>query len=297
MAQPVHEDGRAGRADQQAKSSPLSAAERWREALEAWAIPQPILDSAPESPWGFDVGQFDRRAEAALGRVTVSNERALEALPEAGVVLDVGCGAGAASLPLARKARRLVGVDATPGMLAMFGHRARAAGAAFTAVEGRWPDVAAVTPMADVAVCHHVAYNAPDLATFAARLTDHARQRVVLELTDAHPMSRLNTLWLTFHHVFRPTTPTADDAVAVLQELGLAPQRQDWTEQQGSEVLSFASRSDAVAWVRRRLCLGAERDPEIERAFESEGRLAERGGTFGLPPMPLVTLWWRGSGS
>src|SRR2546430_2930411 len=81
-----------------------SAERRWREDLAAWAIPQHILDAAPESPWHFPVELFARRADAAQSRMTASTLRALEALPMDGSVLDVGCGAGAASLPLAAKA-------------------------------------------------------------------------------------------------------------------------------------------------------------------------------------------------
>ena len=65
----------------------------------------------PESPWTFPVELFAARADAAARRFkpTPSNLRALEALTEHGTVLDVGCGAGAASLPLVVRAGRLVG--------------------------------------------------------------------------------------------------------------------------------------------------------------------------------------------
>ncbi|HCO03571.1 MAG TPA: SAM-dependent methyltransferase, partial [Actinobacteria bacterium] len=43
---------------------------------------------------------------------------------------DVGCGAGAASLPLAGRAGRLVGVDSSGPMLVAFLDRASAAGVA-----------------------------------------------------------------------------------------------------------------------------------------------------------------------
>ena len=49
-----------------------------------------------------------------------------------------------------------------------------------------------------------------------------------MELTAQHPMSVLNDLWQHFHGLARPTTPMADDAVAVLQEVGLAPERAAW---------------------------------------------------------------------
>jgi hypothetical protein len=139
-------------------------------------------------------------------------------------------------------------------------------------------------------VCHHVLYNVPDLGEFVRRLTDHARRRVVVELTALHPLSNLNDLWLTFHGLHRPDEPTADDAVAVIQEAGLQPARQDWIAPGAG---GFARREDLVGFVRRRLCLGADRDQAIDAAIES--RIEERDGLFGFGDRPVVTLWWPGS--
>jgi hypothetical protein len=203
----------------------------------------------------------------------------------------VGCGAGAASLPLAGTAGRLTGVDTNPSMLHAFADRAAAAGVPFEAVEGRWPDVAGHTRPADVVVGNHVIYNVPDLAPFVLRLTDHARRRVVVELTPKHPLSHDSPLWLRFHGVVRPTHPTVEDAIEVIREtLGVDPGRKDWTAPPGGR---FARRDDLVAWIRRRLCLSKDLDPEIEEALEPS---LDLGGTgFGFGPRPLVTLWWDGS--
>ncbi|HEX2088913.1 MAG TPA: class I SAM-dependent methyltransferase [Actinomycetota bacterium] len=270
----------------------MRAARQWAESLEKWAIPEAILNAAPESPWGFPAGLFARRADHshAATEPSPSNGRAMEALPERGSVVDVGCGGGAASLPLASRASRLIGVDPSPDMLREFRRRAEKTGAAVSVIEGNWPEVAGHTPVADVVVCHHVFYNAPDLAKFVARLTDHAKKRVVAELTLHHPLRRLNDLWTQFHGIRRPDTPTADDAVAVLRELGVVPQREDWTPE---TITGFASREDVVAFVRRRLCLSADRDPEIDAAIAD--RLVEGDQGVGFPPLPLVTLWWDGS--
>ena len=271
----------------------MNAAEKWAQALAAWAIPPAILTAAPESPWGFPTELFERRADAVPAEPTPSTQRALEALPRGGAVLDVGCGAGAASLPLAARANHLIGIDPSAEMLRAFRTRVEAAGKAVTTMEGPWPAVAQQTPVADVVVCHHVAYNVPELAPFVLRLTDHARARVVVELTAQHPMSVLNDLWLRFHGLTRPTTPTADDAVAVLREVGLAPERVDWQAPSLGWVSPFTRRADLVAWVRRRLCLPPERDGEIEAALGA--RILERDGSVGLPPRPVVTLWWGGA--
>src|SRR2546430_16157239 len=115
-----------------------AAASRWRDALAEWAIPEEILSKAPVSPWHYPVSLFASRAdEAARAELTPSNRRALEALPHSGTVLDVGCGAGAASLPLAPSASKLVGVDSSGEMLEAFTERARAAAVETEVVEGR----------------------------------------------------------------------------------------------------------------------------------------------------------------
>ena len=270
-----------------------SAAEYWSHALSEWAIPRPILEAAPESPWGFSPALFARRADAAVTALTPSNQSALEALPQGGTLLDVGCGAGAASLPLASTSGRIVGVDPSAEMLAALRTRATAADVAVSTVEGAWPDVAGDTPTADVVVCHHVAYNVPDLVAFARALTDHARRRVVLELTAQHPMQRLNALWLRFHGLVRPETPVAEDAIAVLGEMGLAPQHQEWTALTQS---SFARDDDLVAWTRRLLCLPPARDPELAKALEPlTVRLPD--GSLAFPARRIVTVWWDGQGA
>ena len=178
--------------------------------------------SAPESPWGFATECFRRRGEAAPDpEPTPTTRRALEALPEGGTVLDVGVGGGATSLPLAGRAGSIVGIDQQPDMLEGFLANAAAAGVEARAVTGAWPDASADVEPADVVVAGHVFYNIPELEPFARALDAHARRRVVVELTQRHPLDWMRDLWLRFHGLERPDGPTADDAAAVLADLGL----------------------------------------------------------------------------
>jgi SAM-dependent methyltransferase len=266
------------------------AAERWRQALAAWAIPEEILAKAPESPYFFPTQVFLSRADLATKRPSVSSHQALAALPGGGVVLDVGCGAGAAALQLAARASRLIGVDSSRELLDGFMERASATGAEVLAIEGRWPDVADDIPEADVVVCHHVMYNTPDLVPFVSRLTDHARNRVVVEMTLNHPLAPMNDLWLRFHDHVRPTGPTADDAMSVLEEAGLEPEREDWIAPRPG---GWPSRADLVATIRRQLCLTPDRDLEIDEAISN--RILEREGRVGFPDRTVATIWWDGT--
>lgn len=269
----------------------MTAAERWAAGLNEWAIPPEILARAEASPWEFPPGVFERRADRSAQVLTPSTRAALEALPQAGGVLDVGCGAGAASLPLAGRASLLAGVDVDPRMLGEFRARAGAAGVRVVAVEGRWPEVCDRVPAVDVAVCHHVAYNVPTLAAFARGLTEKARARAVLELTLVHPRAHLNELWRRFHGLARPTRPTADDAEAVLREAGFDVHREDWTP--AEPTTWFDSIDEAVAWTARALCLRSERHAELRRLLEPS--LLRIDGMLAQPPRPRATIWWPGA--
>lgn len=270
-----------------------AAANRWREQLAAWALPERITDAVTASPWTCPTEVFARRADHYVATpVGTSYERAAEALRPGGTVLDVGAGAGAASLPLAPWTTGLTAVDTHAGMLAALTERAMRLGVSVRTIEGRWPDVADQAPTVDVVVCHHVAYNVAGLAEFATALTGHARRRVVLELTEAHPLRVLNPLWLRLHGLERPSGPTAEDAVAVLREAGIAPHEERWLRPPRPEYGSF---DELLAATRRRLCLPPERDGELTRALLDLGVDPEHPRDLGASGDDLVTLWWDAS--
>lgn len=275
------------------------AGQRWRQELAAWAIPPSILDAVTESPWRLSNAVFARRADAVIAEPGgFSWEVARAALAPSGSVLDVGAGAGAASLPLADLTTHLVAVDQSPSMMDDLARRAAELGLATRTVVGRWPDIAADDRIgvADVVVCHHVAYNVADLGAFAVALTRHARRRVVLELTPAHPLRVLNPLWLELHGLRRPDGPTADDAVAVLREVGIAAAQRRWPRPARP---AYGSLPELVATTRRRLCLPPDRDAELTAALLRHGVDPDRPRDLGPPdgaPDDLVTLWWAGTG-
>lgn len=259
------------------------AAAAWREALASWAIPEAILACAPESPWGHPVALFQDAADRSLAMTsdTPSRARAREALGAGGSVLDVGAGAGAASLPLVPPAEVLLAADESDDMLRAFAEKAEALGAKHSEFLGRWPTDAPGVPAADVVVCHHVAYNVADLSGLLAELDSHARKRVVVELTARHPQADLNPLWKEIHGIERPARPTADDAAAVAQELGL-PVHVERFEQ--TNLWHNMHRDARVAFTRRRLCVGPEYDAVIEAWIDrDEGAAKNR---------QLVTIWW-----
>jgi SAM-dependent methyltransferase len=262
----------------------MSAATAWSEALASWAIPDRILEQAPESPWRFPPKLFAQIAEHALADPTgsPSRRRALEVLPEGGSVLDVGAGAGAASLPLAPPAGSLTAVDQSAEMLAEFAAGAARRDVAHREVEGLWPAAASAVEPADVVVCNHVFYNVAELVPFADALTRSARRRVVVELSEAHPAANLNRLWKELHGIDRPTSPVAADAVAVLREMGLDVETE--SSERGA-LWDETERAEMVGYIRRRLCVGPDRDAEIDALL---------GSADVQPPRRLMAVWWQG---
>lgn len=237
----------------------MNAAGRWAVALDGWAIPEEIAQRAPESPWGFPVGLW-RGRDSEAARDTPSRVRALEVLPEGGSVLDVGAGTGAAAFALVPPAAYVTAFDSSSGMLRAFAERARATGVLHDEVHGTWPDDAARAPGADVVICHHVFYNARNLGDFARALGEHAHIRVVVELTALHPMTAFNHIWRHFHGLDRPQGPSAGAALEVLHEIGIDAHIQKWLR----DPRPVRDRAEFVAFVRRRMCVGAERDAEID---------------------------------
>jgi SAM-dependent methyltransferase len=272
----------------------VTALERWRDALRAWAIPDAIMRAAPESPYGFPTELFRRRAERSASETpTATTLRAREALRDGGSVLDVGVGGGSTSLPLADRASVIVGVDQSASMLRAFVETAAVAGVRAEIVEGGWPDAAARTPACDVVVCGHVFYNVHDLGPFAHELTGHARHRVVVELTGEHPLAWMNDLWVAFHGLQRPTSPTAEDARDALRDVGIDPA---WDERDvQARASGFDRREDAVALIRRRLCLPADEDDAVAEALGP--RLTSVDGLWSAGPgtTRIVTMWWDGA--
>ncbi|MGH3321407.1 MAG: class I SAM-dependent methyltransferase [Streptosporangiaceae bacterium] len=273
-----------------AGGDPAALLDRWRADLASWAIPDEILAAVDESPWTLPTRTFTRRAEEQLREPSgPSFARAYEALVPAGSVLDVGAGGGAASLPLAPRASAITAVDEKPAMLRSLSDAAHAAGTKARVVEGRWPDVAHDVPPADVVTCHHVLYNAPDVGGVVTALADHARRRVVVEVTARHPLTSLNPLWERFHGLVRPRRPTADDAIAIIEALGHRPSVRRWTRGAVRTCDSFA---ELVEVTRRRVCLPRERGDEVAEALRDLGVDPACPEELGGGRRDLVTIWW-----
>jgi SAM-dependent methyltransferase len=267
--------------------------ERWRADLAAWAIPEHITAAVAQSPWVLPREVFARRADRERAAPSgPSYRRAWAALDPPGSVLDVGSGAGAACLPLIPRATSLTAVDTDAAMLEKLSERTGATLVTARTVRGHWPEAAALAGTADVVTCHHVLYNAPEVGPFVTALTGSARRMVVAEMTARHPLVSLNALWLRFHGLRRPLSPTAADLIEILEAMGLRPGHEEWRRPGGRDYASFDEMVDVT---RRRLCLPPGRAAEVAAALEDMGIDPEDPQDLGSSGRDVVTIWWDGA--
>ena len=192
----------------------------------------------------------------------------------------MGAGGGSSSLPLAGRAGVIVALDESAAMLEAFGREADRLGVDHREIQGSWPEASAEAPLVDVVICGNVFYNIARLAPFALALGRHAGTRVVAELTAHHPQIALNHMWRHFHDLDRPEGPSCEDALAVLGEAGIDAHLERWKRTPPDR---SRTRSEMVAFVRRRLCLTQDRDSEIDELL---------GESAVLQPGDMATLWW-----
>lgn len=254
-------------------------ASAWSQDLDSWAIPDHILEQAEQSPWIHPVAMFTVDGEVAD---SISHQRAREALPDGGSVLDVGSGGGRASFAVAPPAGNVLAADHQEGMLAAYAQAAEERGLAHREFLGDWPDIADEVPEADVVVCHHVAYNVRDIVPFLRALNDHARRRVVLEVPMSHPLSNMNALWKKFWDLDRPTKPTGDELLAIASAMGFDAHMDVWVDEAWGARVAMPE-GERVRFARIRLCLTEDRDAEVAAA------LLEQQDS---QPRKVATVWW-----
>ena len=258
-------------------------AAQWQADLASWAIPPEILEHAETPPWAHPVALF------TVGEAipdSISHQRAREAVPLTGSVLDVGAGGGRAAFALTPPAGTVIAVDHQQEMLAEFADAAVRRGVVHHEFLGDWPAVADDVPECDVVVCHHVAYNVADIVPFLQALNDHARHRVVLEVPMHHPMSDLHDLWLEFWGIERPTRPSATDLHEVCVAMGFDASIDVWTDAEFGHRTKMTKEQEA-SFVRIRLCLPQGREPEVSAALAARAP----------KPRELATIWWDHQGA
>jgi len=146
-------------------------------------------------------------------------------------------------------------------------------------IAGLWPEVAPEVPVCDVAVAHHVVYNVPEIVPFLQSMNDHARHRVVLELPTAHPLSNMSAAWQHFWGLERSSSPTHLDLFEVVGEMGFDARLEEWHGSMRVE----PNLDQAAQYMRVRLCLPREREPEVREFLAAQRPVTE---------IALAAVWW-----
>jgi SAM-dependent methyltransferase len=254
----------------------LDTAKKWAEALSQWGLPQEILDQAEQSPWIHPPALFTVPDEIPM---TTSHNRAIEAVPTGGSVLDIGCGGGIAAFACTPTAQTVYGVDHQAEMLELFAAQAQKLKVNHAQFLGDWPDIENKVPTADVVTCHHVVYNVSDIVPFLLALDSHADKRVVIEMPQEHPLASMREVWKFFWNLDRPTEPTPSMLLEILSEIGIKANIEYWESSLGREI----SIEQAAEFMRIRLCLPKSRLTEVSEYLTKNSQPEVR---------KIATIWW-----
>jgi hypothetical protein len=270
----------------------IRAREQWRAALEAWALPQPLLDAVPDSPYRCPRTAAELLRSGEPDAFTPTLTTVSELAGTGGSVIDIGAGWGRLSLPLSRKGHRVTAVERDGDLAAALADTIVREGARVTRIIGRWPDVAGNAGTHDVALISHVVYDVPALGPFLEAAHEAARRAVVIEATPRHPWSNLRKYYRLLHGLELPRKPTVDDLDEVVREVtGVEPAVRWWS---APAMPRFEDMSGLMDFYRRRLLVPADRS--VEAAGYLEPDVEETGDgwlVLGPAEREVVTIWWR----
>lgn len=264
----------------------MTAAARWRDQLEGWALPADLLDAVPWNPYAWPADLFARRDRSAESPPIVEVVRRIG--PRS--VLDIGAGTGGSCLALAEQGIGVTAVERDSGMAIRLREEAARRDVEVEIVQGSWPEVAHEVPTVDVATAAHVVHNVADLSPFLRAAADHARQ-IALQEFERHPWSHLGPYYEALHGLKRPAGPTVDDLVAVIREVfDLVPSVEWW---ETGRPISFADRRDLMAFYGRRLVLPEARWSELDDVLGPDIVEAEDGSVYlGDRRKRVATVAW-----
>jgi SAM-dependent methyltransferase len=207
-------------------------------------------------------------------------------------VLDVGCGAGALALPLARAGHDVVAVDFSAGMLDVLRRRAAADGLGnLTTIQAGWDDDwrAAGVDAADV-VSASRSLDLRDLRAAVHKLDAFARRRVCVTL----PADGLLSPQLLAHEaVGRPCAKRGDQdtPLNVLRQMGIAAEVRPLEQASASRYQSLEAARESL---RRVVAPANEREESALKDYVAQ-HLVETTGDDGRSVWkqePEITVRW-----
>lgn len=249
-------------------------AERFREESAGSDFYAPIASAFRADPRRTDDPALDALIEIA------SNEDTW---------LDIGAGAGRYALPLALKAREVIALDPSSGMLKQLREGMEEHGVSnIRVVEGRWPMDNA--PRADVALIAHVGYDIDDIGPFLEAMEASADRLCVAVLLARSPAAAAAPIWERVHGEPRAQLPALPEFLSLL----LARGRLFEVRLSERPPMMYPSPEMALAFLRQQLFVhpGSEKDQRIQALVEQLS--AEPGGGVRLSSeaVPLGVVSW-----
>lgn len=216
-------------------------------------------------------------------------ERVLSFLPS--TVLDIGAGTGGSCIPIAETGVAVTAVEPDAGMVD--GLRSTTAELPVSVVHGGWPDSADQLGTFDVVTATHVIHNVPDAVQFIHAMAQHAEKAVVIQEFLVHPWAHLGPYYLALHNLERPTGPTVDDLVAVVEEaVGVSPNVEVW---EGARPTVYLDWDELLDFYGRRLVLPTQRRAELRELLEPDFHETSEGIGEREPRKGKATIWWEPS--
>lgn len=218
--------------------------------------------------------------------------------------LDIGAGAGRYALPLALRAKRVIAVDPSQGMLDTLREGMAEHGIAnVTVLEGRWPptpgdpltEALGPFPVADIALIAHVGYDVAAIGPFLDAMESSARRLCVAILMERQPASMADPCWPLVHGEARISLPALPDFVELLRTRGRDP----GVRTMERETRKFASRDELDGFLRRQLWIGEDGEKAGRFGAAVDDLLVEGAdGTVslrGIEPMAIGVVTWEPS--
>ncbi|MES2211388.1 MAG: NTP transferase domain-containing protein [Chloroflexota bacterium] len=213
--------------------------------------------------------------------------------------LDIGAGAGRYALPIARRVREVIAVDASTSMLEALRVGMMTHGiAGVRTAEGRWPPDAGLrralgpNPVADVALIAHVGYDVEAIVPFLDAMEAAARRLCVAVVMEESPASVAAPFWPLVHDETRVPLPALPQLVELLTARGAVPEVTRVT----GERRRWSDRDELVGFLRRQLWTAPE-SPADDRLLAAVDTVSETGAdgsvaVTGTRPLDIGIVSW-----
>ena len=191
-------------------------------------------------------------------------------LDDAQSLLDVGCGSGILSLPLARRLKRVIGLDFSQGMLDALTHAAAQEGIHnIDTVKLAWADDWASVPRCDIVVASRSTL-VEDMEAALLQLNDKANKRVYL--THLAGGGAINRAASEAIGRAMPTLPDYIYVLNLLHQMGIHPKLDYLETAADRRQHDFKTFSRHAAWALA--ALSEEELVRLQQWYEREGRHA-----------------------